>query len=97
MFTPINIVERPPVLFLWWPIGGTVYFQLQVLRVRQRRVDRDGNNEVAWSHRDGAAVSGLLDPGLKRDGHLSGGRLGFDRFCGKRFGGIERADRMLFC
>jgi hypothetical protein len=39
MLTPINIAEGPPVLFLWKPIGGTIYFQLQVLRIGQRRPD----------------------------------------------------------
>jgi hypothetical protein len=89
MLTPINIGKRPPVLFLWHPIGSPIYLQLQVLRVGQRRTDQDLDGEIPWAHRDSAAVSRLLDPGLKRDGHFSGSEGRFDRVCLMGFGGIE--------
>ena len=61
MLTAINIAEGPLVLSLWRPIGSTIYFQLQVLSVGQRRTDQNGDAEITGPHRDGAAVSGLLD------------------------------------
>ena len=91
MLTAINIAEGPLLLSLWRPIGGTIYLQLQVLRVGQRRTDQDRDAEITRPHRDGAAVSRLLDPSLKRDDRRSGCCRGFDRFCGKGFGGIERS------
>ena len=95
MLTAINIAERPLLLSLWRSIGGTIYLQLQVLRVAQRRTDQDRDAEITRPHRDGAAVSRLLDPSFKRAVHRSGSWRGFDGVYGDRLSGIEGADCML--